>query len=353
MNGQPPSDPIFRLDEQLAMLAWPELKEIYVPDLRKDDCLLVCAGFEDRCLAVLERAHAAEKQGFSIGVVRYLPSYSDNKIDQIMKLANELCPTIRQFTYDREKPAGFAHFIGNFTRNFSRIFVDISGMSRLLIIQLLSELMVRRKYQVRLIYGEAKFYPPSEEIVNRNIEEERLSVSYLSSGIFEIAATPELASVAMLGEPIRLIAFPSFDPAQLTNLVQELQPTYGEFIHGVPPDMSNEWRTNAIRQINNRSISDFSAQNHHCVSTLDYRETIDVILSIYADRSVYDRLVIAPTGSKMQTVGIALLRAVLDDIQIVYPTPQTFIAPTEHTVGLRRLFELDIPIAELAKAAMI
>jgi hypothetical protein len=46
----------------------------------------------------------------------------------------------------------------------------------------------------------------------------------------------------MLSEAIRLVAFPSFDPAQLSNLIQELQPTYTEFIHGVPPAPKNKWQ---------------------------------------------------------------------------------------------------------------
>ena len=59
---------------------------------------------------------------------------------------------------------------------------------------------------------------------------------------------------------------------------------------------------------------------------------------------MFDRLVVAPTGSKMQAVAVAMLRAALYDVQIVYPTPQTFTEPDRYTVGTRRLYELDLPI---------
>ena len=347
MTGKAGIDLPLRADERMAKLVWPDLQETFAPDLHRDDCLLVCAGFEERCLGSLKRAGDAGKHGFTTGIVRYLPHYPQNRIQEIRLLAKRLSSDQYEFTYDRENPAGIGSVICNFSYNFSRIFVDISGMSRLLIVQILQELVVLNEPEITLIYGEAVTYPPTEELVNKNIGEESQSVSYLSSGIFEIAATPELASIAMLGEPIRLIAFPSFDPAQLTNLIQELQPTYGDFVHGIPPDLRNKWRTEAIRRINRPSLDHFSKKRHHQSSTIDYRETIKLVLDIYAERSVFDRLVIAPTGSKMQTVGVGLLRAVLSDIQIVYPTPQIFIAPTEHTIGLRRLFELKVPIREL------
>jgi hypothetical protein len=58
---------------------------------------------------------------------------------------------------------------------------------------------------------------------------------------------------------------------------------------------------------------------------------------------MFDRIVVAPTGSKMQAVAVGLFRAVLYDVQIVYPTPQIFTAPHEHTVGIRQLYKVDLP----------
>lgn len=57
----------------------------------------------------------------------------------------------------------------------------------------------------------------------------------------------------------------------------------------------------------------------------------------------------APTGSKMQAVAVALFRAALYDVQVVYPTPQIFTEPDRYTVGARRLYELDLPIQEIRR----
>ena len=84
----------------------------------------------------------------------------------------------------------------------------------------------------------------------RTISDDGPSVSFISTGIFEIVSSPELSSVAMLGSEIRLISFPSFDPIQLSNLVQEVQPTHNNVIHGEPPSPKLFWRKDAIKNLN-------------------------------------------------------------------------------------------------------
>lgn len=257
---------------------------------------------------------------------------------------------IREFLYDRENPARAGEDLAHFARTFDRVFVDISGMSRLLIVQTLVALLSVASARVTIIYCEAEEYPPSEDRF-REDERERTGVtpSYLSSGIFEIAATPELASISMLGKAIRLIAFPSFDPSQLTNLIQELQPTYVDLIHGLPPAEENRWRTEAVRTLNSPIFTSLQRRSDHETCTLDYRETLKILIEKYRERSMFDRLVVAPTGSKMQAVAVALFRAALYDVQVVYPTPQIFTEPDRYTVGARRLYELDLPIQEIRR----
>ena len=87
----------------------------------------------------------------------------------------------------------------------------------------------------------------------------------------------------MLGEAIRLVAFPSFDPAQLSNLIQELQPTYTELIHGVPPAQKNKWRTKAIDELNRPTLDAAQRRENHMASTRDYRETLRILIKVYGE----------------------------------------------------------------------
>ena len=341
---------ILRTDERLSKVAWPALQKIDVPVLRSSDCLLVCAGFEERAVVTLNRICESEKSDFTLGLIKYLPYQQENKIEQLRETIRRTALRVKYFDYNRENPSGMGEELRSFTQQFERVFVDISGMSRLLIVQTLVALLTLGNHSVTLIYGEAEKYSPSIEQFNRDHNEDnaKLISGYLSTGIFEIAATPELSSISMLGEAIRLIAFPSFDPAQLTNLLQELQPAYTDFIHGIPPDNENKWRTDAIRNLNRLTLHELRGKRDHETSTLDYRETLHKLIEIYAERSMFDRFVVAPTGSKMQAVAVGLFRAALHDVQIVYPTPQVFSEPKEYTSGLRQLYQIDIPVEAFA-----
>lgn len=56
-------------------------------------------------------------------------------------------------------------------------------------------------------------------------------------------------------------------------------------------------------------------------------------MKIYAEHSSFDKLVISPTGSKMQSVSVGIAVAFLPDFQVVYPTPMSFSDMERHTVG--------------------
>ena len=355
MNSHISNIPLLRPDEKLREVVWPSLQQIEFPSVRIGDCLLVCAGFEDRAIETLRRTCEAGRIGFSLGIVSYRPDYQENRMRELRTISEKADIRTTDFVYDRTKPAGMGEELQRFTRQFDHVFIDISGMSRLLIVQTLVALFSEQSQPTTIIYGEAKDYPPSKDKFEQDNKDgkNKPPPSYLSSGIFEIAATPELSSVSMLGEPIRLIAFPSFAHEQLTNLIQELQPTYAEFIHGVPPDPKNKWRTEAIRRRNLLTLNELRGKKDHETSTLDYRETLHKLLDIYAERSMFDRLVVAPTGSKMQAVAVGLFRAVLHDVQIVYPTPQTFTEPDRYTLGLRQLYKVDLPTEAIKACARL
>ena len=137
----------------------------------------------------------------------------------------------------------------------------------------------------------------------------------------------------MPGEAVRLVVFPSLDPVQLSSVVDELQPSYIHFLHGMPPRSELAWRHDTIRTMNLQTCSESKNDSEVSVSTLDYRETIGALLEIYQQHSTFDRIVVSPMGSKMQSLGVGLVRAVLPDIQIVYPTPHKFTTPESYTMG--------------------
>ncbi len=344
-----------RVDEKLRQLVLPELIPNGLVPLAVDDCLVVCAGFEERATAVLEDAIRSGNRGFHLINIDYLPHYQENQSELVIALCQANNIHISQLVYDRQNPAGMGKAIVDASSKCRRLFVDISGMSRLLITQILVELAQDRgRYlSTSLFYAEAEIYPPTKQDFDADCAQSRAAGraidSYISSGVHEVAITPELSSVAMHGQAIRLAAFPSFNREQLVVLLQEIQPAFLNLIDGRPPRADNVWRVKAIQQLNDPFVHSLAHDVEKAeVSTLDYRETLDYLLQIYERRGESDKIVIAPTGSKMQSVAVGLFRAFMRDIQIVYPTPQTFSSPERHTKGIRCIYRLDLyPFASI------
>lgn len=338
---------IVRIDEKLKEITKPSLKKIQDIRLMKGDVFIVCAGFEERATEAFKRTISSESSGAHVLIIDYLPFVKENRLDEIISICRSRSLQYDKIVYDRQNPAEFTeNFHESLWNKQGRIYIDISGMSRLLIVQLLVTFFQKKpgSLNVSIIYSEATVYPPTKEEVDKQYAEstENLSrtVMFLSSGVFEVAIVPELSSVAMQGQPIHLITFPSFNIQQLVALRSEIQPHCYTFIHGIPLLEENQWRTDAIRKLND--IGKIPRKEEYYLSTFDYQKTLNTLLDIYGSCNGTERIIIAPTGSKMQAVAVGIFRSFLGDTQIVYPTPISFQEPTRYTMGIRQIYALNL-----------
>lgn len=338
---------IDRIDQKLHKLNKPKIEIFHNVVVDTDDFLVMCAGFEDRSLETLKRIVSNGCVNFNVLLINYLPELQENKTAGILDLCEKAKARVYELVYDRERPEGFGDKIVDVLRSHTgKIFFDISAMSRLLIVQIL---VAVGKSEIRfsdssILYAEAEQYPPNEEEVNLKLENsDTLNTTiFLSSGVFEVMILPELSSVAMQGQPIRLIAFPSFNEDQLAALRSEIQPSFYNLIHGIPLYEKNAWRPNAIKKLNQIEDINITLRTEKELSTLDYRATLEYLLEVYDDRGVTDRIMISPIGSKMQAVAVGIFRTFMDDVQIVYPTPCEFVPPSSYTVGVKDTYLLPL-----------
>jgi len=339
-----------RIDEQLQALEKPKLKTINRLFLNNKSTLVLAAGFEDRALGALKCLAVSNSKGFKTILIKYKPYLSENKIQEIKKLCSLLESQVIEFEYDRYDPTGGGQELVNLLEaNKGPILIDISAVSRLLIVQFLVALgKSEQKFSsTQIIYSEALSYPPSKEEVentigkiNRNCTTSIYHEYFLSSGVYELAIVPELSSIVSYGQPVRLVTFPSFNCDQLSSLKGELQPFFFHIINGIPPSPKNRWRTNSIRKLNN--IDNIAKKEEKGISTLDYRETLDYLLTVYKEYTDRDRIVIAPTGSKMQSVAVGIFRTFMNDVQVVYPIPKKYTSPKQYTAGIKNIYTLDL-----------
>ncbi|MDD2710838.1 MAG: hypothetical protein PHV34_22890 [Verrucomicrobiae bacterium] len=339
-------------DEWLAALAKPSLETVSQFVLLPDDWLVICAGFEDRALAVLQNAVSGQTS-FNILLVRYEPIFQENKLSAIREISRRAGIRVTEAIYNRQEPAGFGStMLEKLSACRGRIFVDISAMSRLLIVQVLVALGTRSDGFANcfVAYAEASDYPPSqldaESELAKSDSDASHSILFLSSGVFDVTIVPELSSFAPAGTQTRLISFPSLDAHQLTALRNELQPSRFSFIEGIPPSPRNKWRQQVIFSVN--QLDKIPDTERFQTSTLDYRETLDCLLKLYSNHGERERLLVSPTGSKGQTVAVGIFRAQIKDVQIVYPTLWSYLKPDRYTLGIGP-FHL-LPLAQFSAA---
>jgi hypothetical protein len=94
-----------------------------------------------------------------------------------------------------------------------------------------------------------------------------------------------------------------------------------EWIIGVPPDREkNGWRHDALWHMFDKP------QRKHEASTLDYKEILLVLQSLWEERRFSESLTIATTGSKAQHLGTFLFLLMHREVALVLSQPKEFIA---------------------------
>ncbi|NYF91515.1 hypothetical protein HDF08_003617 [Edaphobacter lichenicola] len=140
-------------------------------------------------------------------------------------------------------------------------------------------------------------------------------------------------------------------PARLPAGRRDEWRTYTSFMKkGRPPvhswrEMATAWIHDQVRREwldDNPLVADESGipRSGRSVSTLNYVETVNILVDLYWRLSTDHRILLAPAGSKMQTVGCFLVRSLHPDIHIEYPCPEGF-AP-EYSSGIGSRWQVDM-----------
>lgn len=295
-------------------------------------------GFEDRALAVLNMALQSHRNFDQVIAIEYRPIDERNMGEEFQKKLDQLNipgENVERVIYDRCNPEEFLEYLDIIKEKIaltSNVIVDISGMSKLLIIVLLQGLR-DLDVNLTLVFAEAEVYHPTREEFETQKEKyeketENLPI-FLTSDVYDIVTTTSLSSTAMQGYPLMMVAFPTFNHRELTALVNEIIPQHLVLIEGKPHEQYNEWRMEAIRWLNRRIIErlvngETLTGQERIISTFDYKETIKVLERIYQLYKYDKKIVVVPTGSKLQTFGVFLFKQMRPDIQVIYPVTKKF-----------------------------
>jgi len=238
------------------------------------------------------------------------------------------------------------------TYHARRAVVDISTMSKLAIMLVLNACR-SLDLAVSVLYSEAKEYGPSKEEFESAREKNEIHRPTLQvfTGVHGVVRVDSLASVAMQGQPTAALVFMSFNDALTQVLLNTVYPGRLFLINGRPPQ--HQWREAATAWIHDQVRREWEGDNpiaavssggvpvpKRVVSTLDYRETVSLLIDLYWQLSVNHRVLLAPAGSKMQAVGCYLVKALHPDIHVEYPSPEGFLPEYSSGIAARWLLNL-------------
>ncbi len=320
--------------------------------LGEGDVLVHAPGFEDRTMEV---TRGLEVGGEPHGILlRYEPANATNRLVEVRSSLEEQGIAISDadvLTYNRFLPGNFEkHLRCRLTLlRARRVVIDISTMSKLAILLVLNACMAS-ELEVDVVYSEARHYGPTKDEFDNAKKAGKIHQPSLHvfNGIHGVVRADSLASVAMQGQPTAAIVFMSFNDALTQLLLNTVYPGRLFLINGRPPvhswrEAATAWVHEQVRREwneDNPLVSDGTLLPARTVSTLDYRESVALLLDLYWPLSTNHRILLAPSGSKMQTVACFLAKALHPDIHIEYPSPDGFAPEYSSGVGDRWLLSL-------------
>ena len=315
-------------------------------------------GFEDRALEFSKKLAAGDTGGLVI-CIRYVHAKGANREREFQFLfSSNLDWQVREVKYSSIR----AHeFEGAFdstlhaakVRETDTVVVDISGMSKFLILVILLRLW-RVKRTLKLVMTTALKYAPTRTDFDTTMHEQgnniRTFAGQPSSGVSAILRSNCMTSTRMQGQPTCAVAFTSFNEELIRHAIGTLNPRRLILINGMPPLQETFWRSAATQLIHSKLVEEYAADNPvsgetglllRTVSTLDYLETLQKLEEIHREFGLYERMIYFATGSKMQTVALAIHRQLHKDAHLEYPTPDSYFFQ-EYSKGVGTTFGVDV-----------
>jgi hypothetical protein len=323
--------------------------------LFRGDVVIHAPGFEERTMAIVDSVMS--RAGARALLLDHLPFNPKNRSLDVRAALSATGIELRDediLKYNRFNPGDFEARLQRRLLSYGarRVVVDISSMSKLAIMLVL-HVCRTLDLEVRILYAEAQRYAPSKEEFDSAREKKEIHRPTLQvfTGIYGVVRVDSLASVAMQGQPTAALVFMSFNDALTQVLLNTAYPGRLFLINGRPPE--HQWREAATAWIHDQVRREWEEDNpvepgvskdmplpKRVASTLDYRETVPLLLQLYWDLSAKHRILLAPAGSKMQAVACYLVKALHPDIHVEYPSPEGFSQEYSSGIGARWLLDL-------------
>lgn len=296
------------------------------------DALILAVGFEERSyhsLAVLDLSEVKK-----IIMVYFDSSIKENEVSflaakEIVKNSSfhgkidYLCLDYHKSKSFEKDLEGSVHKLGIYNE---KVYLDVSGFPSYAICQALRVIrLFSLSVEQTIIYTSAKKYFPlkskydkvKEESINNDLSPVLAGMSLeMSDNLF----LESFSGYRSNASSSCLAIFCGYELHRSSGVIDNMNPSKLIMIYGKPGDSSMEWRLDLSKEVHNRFETTRNTATE-VVSTLNMKESLDV-LEEYYDHLFNDHdLSIAPVCSKMQSVASYIFWERYKEIQLVFPIP--------------------------------
>ncbi|WP_162914961.1 hypothetical protein [Desertibaculum subflavum] len=322
-----------------------------------DICLVVCAGFEDRAPRAAELIEGMDVRARSVLLLTYPGEEHSASYERLMSACHRIAHgpgAVRQMPLaDALREPGLVEVI-NMPGDL--VVCDITALSRIALFSILTRI-VNSNRRLWLLYTEAEEYWPTKEDYGR-IKLDRASdmseaffnlttfehAEIVYSGRCRVEEIPGFEGRHLPNYPLMLIAFLTFKRSRLGAILREYETNVKILVQGKPVRSDLTWREKLMETVNFDLIDD-NKNSVHLVETLDWKATHTFLSHIYnRDHNKYRfNILIAPLGSKMQTVGSWVFAVENPSVKLITSSPERLF-PEKYSRGWRDTFIIkDLP----------
>ena len=230
---------------------------------------------------------------------------------------------------------GFAEQLGHLIQLYAgnhkpRILFDCTSCPSIIHSECLYVLL-RLKCDLTILYTEADtYYPTKEEWEEGNHQSGTHRVRGPFAGVEYVAKPSLLQGDDVAKHPLLLVLFPTFNTERTDGVLAELDPATRIWLFGIPHDsINNGYRVEMAKSFSANIMC--PGDEWSTLSTFNYKETLLILGSIYADYRYSHRMAVMPHGSKMQTFGSNLF-AIVHDLSMVFAMPRSY-NPSRYSKG--------------------
>ncbi len=283
-----------------------------------DDLFICCASFEERCLSSAGTMGVDFLTRYAVIFMVEDPEFKQEIEHNMYRLQTELRKKTTEgvfvVTCQRGNPVEGVNQLSNIlkqckldTDNSPFITIDISGFTKLYLLELLNYLVNERKLGMpRILHTTQKYLP-----------------TRLTRGIEQITTIPNYYGSPSLEKETAMVLFLGFEPDRALSVWKQFNPAKTIALITNPPRTGNPEYVKYARD-NNADLLAQPSVSVRDVPSDNPQGVKEVLESVCGELEESHNVVIGPFGTKSQVVGVFLFCAQHRQVQVIYSFPATY-----------------------------